>query len=106
MVSSGLMTTQALISGVTVCARPSGMSRPSANPPPAVAAAPITNERRLMCAMCVMAALRSRVGCRVDRRAHLLESATATDVRNRAVDVCVGRLGLLLKQRRHRHDQP
>ena len=44
-VSSGLMTTQALISGVAPWARaalgpPNGMSRPSASPPPA-AAAPI-----------------------------------------------------------------
>jgi hypothetical protein len=48
-VSSGLMTTQALISGVPSWARttvaPKGIFRPSARPAPA-AALPMTNERR------------------------------------------------------------
>src|SRR5215813_6033653 len=102
MLSSGLMTTQALISGVAACAcaRRSGMSNPSARPP--AAAVPITNERRLM--RCDMAALRSRVGRGVDRSAHLLEGATATDIGDRAIDVRVRGLWLVLEQSRHRHD--
>ena len=51
-VSSGRITTQALISGVlpwalTAFGPPSGMSSPIASPPPA-AAAPTTKERRLI----------------------------------------------------------
>src|SRR5262245_59052241 len=106
MLSSGLMTTQALISGVAACAwtpvRRSGMSSPSARPP--AAAVPITNERRLICALCDMAPLHSRVGRGVDRSAHLLEGATATDIGDRAIDVGVRGLWLVLEQRRHRHD--
>src|SRR5262245_27933624 len=105
-VSSGLMTTQALISGVAVCACTpaprSGMSSPRARPP--AAAVPITNERRLICARCDMAALHSRIGRGVDRRAHLLEGAAATYIGDRAIDVRVSGLGLVLKQSRHRHD--
>jgi hypothetical protein len=53
-VSSGRITTQALISGVPSAARttcaPSGRSSPSASPPP-TAAAPTTKERRFMFGM-------------------------------------------------------
>src|SRR5262249_19390001 len=105
--SSGLMTTQAFTSGVAACAcaaiPPRGMSRPGAKPPLA-ALAPITNERRLICAIFVMAALHSRVGRRVDCGAHLLEGAAATDVGDRAVDVRVSGLRLVLEQRRDGHD--
>src|SRR5262249_51730563 len=102
ILSSGLMSTRALVSGVAACAcaRRSGMSNPSARPP--AAAVPITNERRLM--RCDMAALRSRVGRGVDRSAHLLEGATATDIGDRAIDVRVRGLGPVLEQRRPRHD--
>src|SRR5262245_22928491 len=103
--SSGLMTTQALTSGVAPCARatlrsPKGISRPSARPPPAAAAAPTTNERRLSFGMCVMwRPPSSRVGGGVDGRAHLLEGAAAADVGDGLVDVGVGGLGLVLQQR-------
>src|SRR5262245_22328385 len=112
-VSSGLMTTQALISGTAPCARaaffpPSGMSRPSARPPPAAAAAPTTKERRLICGVWVIWFMArppsSRVGCRVNGRAHLLEGAAAADIGDGVVDLGVGGLRLVLQERRDRHD--
>src|SRR5262245_41500045 len=107
--SSGLMTTQALTSGVAPCASaaldpPTGILSPSARPPPAAAAAPTTKERRLSCGICVMASSPSRAGSRVDGRAHLLEGAAAADVGDGVVDVGVGGLGLVLQERCHRHD--
>src|ERR1043166_7736341 len=39
----------------------------------------------------------------MDRRAHLLEGPAPTDVGDRLVDVLVGRLRLLIEQRRDRH---
>src|SRR5262245_24178954 len=100
-VSSGLMTTQALISGVAACALAArrligSKSKPSARPLPA-AVAPTTNDLRSIFAMFVMAASSSRVGSCVDRLAHLLEGAAATDVGDRLADVGVGGLRLLLE---------
>src|SRR5258708_17124194 len=105
-VSSGLMTTQALISGTgpgaaAAWAPLDGMSRPSARPPAAV---PITKERRPICGSWFMAASPSRAGRGVDCRAHLLEGAAAADVGDRLVDIGVAWLWLLLQQRHHRHD--
>src|SRR5215475_5034911 len=40
----------------------------------------------------------------VDRLAHLLEGTAATDIGDRLVYIPVGRLRLLLEQRRHCHD--
>src|SRR5262249_56377594 len=105
-VSSGLITTQAVTSGAPSAARttsgPNGRSIPSASPPPN-AAALTTKARRLICGTSFMVAS-SRSRRSVDRRAHLLEGAAAADVGDGAVDVGVGRLGLLAQQRRHRHD--
>src|ERR1700721_2059285 len=42
----------------------------------------------------------------VYRLAHLLEGAATADVGDGIVDVLVGRLRLVLEQRRHRHDHP
>src|SRR6516164_11589166 len=111
IVSSGRITTQAFTSGEPSAARmtfgpPNGMSSPSASPPPA-AAAPTTNRRRSILGMYVMTCppcSRARRG--VDRRAHLLIGAAAADVADIGVDVGIGGFGLLLEQRRHRHDHP
>src|SRR5215471_17125177 len=108
-VSSGRITTQALTSGEPSAARttlgpPKGRSRPSARPAPA-AAEPITKPRRLSFGMTcwfIVASSSARGG--VDRLAHLLEGAATADIGNGLVDVLIGRCGLLLEQRRHRHD--
>src|SRR5262252_7730606 len=106
-VSSGRITTQAFISGEPSAARttcgPNGISKPSAKPPPTAATA-VTKERRFIWRVEFMVASRSRVRRGVNGRAHLLVGAAAADVGNRAVDVGVRRLGLLLEKRRHRHD--
>src|SRR6202166_2630552 len=106
-VSSGRITTQALISGEPSAARttvgpPKGRSRPTARPTP-VAAVPMTKARRLSLTCWFMAAS-SGVRDGVDRLAHLLEGAAAADIGDGFVDVLVGRLRLLLEKRRHRHD--
>src|SRR5260370_1839441 len=106
-VSSGRITTQALISGEPSAARtrpgpPKGRSRPTARPTP-VAAVPMTKARRLSFTCCLMAAS-SSVRDGVDRLAHLLEGAAAADIGDGFVDVLVGRLRLVLEQGRHRHD--
>src|SRR5215468_9611107 len=108
-VSSGRMTTQAPISGEPSAARttcgPNGRSRPSARPPPK-AAELTTKARRLMLGIWVIdASSRVRSGL-VDGRAHLLEGAAAANVGDGAIDVGVGRLRLLLQERRDRHDHP
>src|SRR5438477_2208308 len=101
-VSSGPIATQTPTPGEPSCARatagPNGRRSPNAKPP-VTAAEPTINERRfiLMCrSLCL--------GRCVDRFPYLLEGAAAADVGDRGVDVRVGGLGLLLEQRRHRHD--
>src|SRR5229473_869487 len=106
-VSSGWITTQALISGEPSAARttvgpPKGISRPSARPVP-TAAVPITKARRLSVGIWFIAAS-SNVRGGVDCLAHLLEGAAAADIGDGFVDVLVGRLRLLLEKRSHRHD--
>src|SRR3954462_4641954 len=96
-VSSGRMTTQALISGVPSCARttavPNGILRPRARPAP-TAALPMTNERRSSLGLVIMAApLCLRRG--VNGFADLLERPAPADVRDGLVDVGVGGLGLV-----------
>src|SRR5581483_10978974 len=106
-VSSGPMATQTPTSGEPSWARamlgpPKGSRKPRASPP--VTAALLTmNVRRFIC-MASSLNLGAGVGGGVDRFAHLLEGAAAADIRDGGVDVGVGRLGLLLQQRRHRHD--
>src|SRR5688572_24196958 len=104
VVLSGRITTQTVISGEPSAARtrlrPNGISRPMARPP-VTAAELMMNERRF-----IFMAGSSGFRRVVDRRAHLLERAAAADVGDRGVDVRVGRLGLVLQQRRHRHDHP
>src|SRR6185295_242550 len=108
-VSSGRITTQALTSGEPSAARttegpPNGISRPRARPAPAVAV-PMTKARRLrrgVTCLFMTASSDSRGG--VDRFAHLLEGAAATDVGDRLVDIRIGRLRLVLEQGGHRHD--
>src|SRR5215831_10890317 len=106
-VSSGRITTQAFISGEPSAARttrgPNGTSKPSAKPPPTAATA-ATKERRFIWRVEFMAASRSRVRRGVNGRAHLLIGAAAADVGDGVVDVGIGGLGLLLEERRHRHD--
>src|ERR1700724_1357976 len=109
MVSSGRITTQALTSGEPSAARtavgpPKGISRPRARPVP-TAAVPMTKARRLNLGIWFMAASSSVRGG-VDRLAHLLEGAAAADIGDGLVDFLVGRLRLLLEQRRHRPDHP
>src|ERR1700682_4333649 len=109
MVSSGLITTQASISGEPSSARttsgPNGSLRPSASPAPAVDE-PMMKERRLNFGIYVMAAspLRCARG-RVDRGADALVGSTAADIGHRRVDIGIGRLRRLLEQgsRRHHH---
>src|ERR1041385_8673187 len=106
-VSSGRITTQALISGEPSAARttsgpPNGRFMPSASPPPA-AAELVTKERRESFGTKFMDSPPSRVRRGVDRRAHFLEGAASTDVGDRIVDVLVGRLRLFIEQCRHRH---
>src|SRR5262245_19650348 len=106
-VSSGRITTQAVTSGEPSCARttvaPNGILRPRARPAPA-AALPMTNERRFMGVLVIMAITPSRLRRRVNGRTHLLERPAATDVGDLRVDVGVGRLRLGLQQRGNRHD--
>src|SRR4029077_2904786 len=108
-VSSGRITTQALTSGEPSAARttagpPKGRSRPSERPAP-TAAVPITKARRLSVGMtCLFMASPSSVRGGVDRLANLLEGSATADIGDGLVDVLVGRLRLLLKTRRHRHD--
>src|SRR5258706_2170970 len=103
-VSSGAIATQTPISGEPSAARttsgPNGKRKPRARPP--VTAAELTmKERRFIFMRCPLGRL-LRDG--MDRFAHLLEGAAATDIGDRGVDVRVGGLGLLLEERRHRHD--
>src|SRR5437667_7102000 len=102
-VSLGFTNTQALISApaaAAVCAPavdgPKGRLKPSARPPPAAAAERRMNLRRFM--------LNLPSSGQVDRRADALIGAAAADVGHRLVDVLVGRLRVLLQQRRGRHD--
>src|SRR5262245_8487365 len=104
-VSFGWITTQALISGEPSAARttsgpPNGRRKPRARPP--VAAAELTMNVRRFIFMASPSGRLLRNG--MDRFAHLLEGAAAADVRDRGVDIRVGRLRLLREQRRHRHD--
>src|SRR5436190_24047730 len=92
-VSSGRITTQALISGEPSAARtisgpPNGILRRSASPPP-TAAVLTTKERRFIFGTKFMCpSLRVRRG--VNRRAHLLDGAAWTNVGGSAVGVLVG----------------
>src|SRR5438876_8616737 len=107
-VSSGLMTTQALISGVAPWARtalaPKGILRPMASPLP-TAALPRMKERRSIFVVLVIIGLSpSRLRRCVDGVAHLQERAAPGAVGDRRVDVGVGRLGLVLEEGGDGHD--
>src|SRR5213594_1627304 len=108
-VSSGRMTTQAVTSGEPSCARttltPNGIFRPRASPAP-TAVVPMTNERRSIFGVLVIMVSPLCLRRGVNGLAHLLERAAATDVGDPRVDVGVGRLRLVLQQRRHGHDHP
>src|SRR5215813_3771639 len=108
-VSSGRMTTQALISGEPSAARttvaPNGILRPRASPAP-TAAEPTMNERRLSAGVVIMAPTPSGLRRGVDGLTHLLEGSAPADVGDGVVDVGVGRLGLVLQQGGHGHDHP
>src|SRR4051794_27669867 len=101
-VSSGRITTQALISGDPSAARttvgPNGTLKPSARPP-VTAAEPTMKERRFIFMMGPSGFRRG-----VDGFPYLLESAATADVAHRVVDVGVGRPWLVLEQRRRGHD--
>src|SRR4051794_4426966 len=109
-VSSGRITTQALISGEPSAARttvgpPKGMSRPSARPVP-TAAVPMTKARRFILGLmtCLFMICPLCVGGGVNGFTRLLEGAAAADIGNGFVDVLVGRFRPLLEQRRDGHD--
>src|SRR3989442_4444643 len=108
-VSSGRMTTHAVISGEPSCARttlaPNGIFRPRVSPAP-TAAVPITNERRSIFGVLVIMALPLCLRRGVNGLAHLLERPAAADVGDPRVDVGVGRLRLVLEECRHCHDHP
>src|SRR5262245_39042370 len=106
-VSSGLTTTQAFTSGAAPCARtallPKGRFRPRASPPPTVAVLTRKERRSIFRVVEIMAAPLC-LGGSVDGLTHLLEGAAAANVGDPRVDVGVGRRGLVLEERRHRHD--
>src|SRR5438309_10743116 len=108
-VSSGRMTTHAVISGEPSCARttlaPNGIFRPRVSPA-LTAAVPITNERRSIFGVLVIMALPLCLRRGVNGLAHLLERPAAADVGDPRVDVGVGRLRLVLEECRHCHDHP
>src|SRR5690242_19723342 len=125
VVSSGLMTTQALTSGASApcaCATSfeNGTRSPSAKPPPAAAEA-TTNVRRdnradfaeIVFVMADSSTLTlgglcggALAGGEMHRGADALIGAAAADIGHRGVDVLVGGLGRLGEQRRGRHDLP
>src|SRR3712207_2981106 len=115
MVSSGLITTQALTSGGRVwapCAAASpakGMWKPSESPV-AAAVEPARNLRRETLSAVVMvssrpsAAAHAALGGELDGGADAVVGAAAADVGDLLVDVGVGRLRLAGKERRRGHD--
>src|SRR5499426_1574029 len=109
-VSSGLTTTQALISAPAagaLCAsaepRPSGRRIPMARPP-LTAAVPTMKPRRESFVLFMSRLLPA--GRHVHRRTDPLVGAATTDVGHGVVDVLVGRLRLALEERRRGHDLP
>src|SRR6185369_17139013 len=105
-VSSGRITTQGPISGEpsaarTTCTPPNGL-KPMARPP-LMAALETMKARRESFGALIMAISLS-LGGRVDRFAHLLEGAAAADVGHRRVNLRVGGIRGLRKQRGRRHD--
>src|SRR3954451_22602359 len=115
-VSSGRITTQALISGVppdgavsAATALPNGTRKPSDSPPP-IAATEARNERRsreadfVAIILVVIGPPASRLCSGVNRLAHLLIGAAAADIGDRAVDVGVARIRIFLQQSGDRHD--
>src|SRR3954467_6194407 len=126
-VSFGLMATQMFTSVAPFCAAAwarNGALKPSANVPAVAAAAPTTNLRRerrwpfpkIIFFMALSsrpaggAIGRAAIGLTAGRLMHGLANAlirpAAADVGHRLVDVGIGRLRLLLQQRRRRHDLP
>src|SRR5262245_36083209 len=107
-VSSGRITTHALISGEPSWARttvaPNGIFRPSASPPPAAAVPTMKERRSNLAVLAIMAAPSSCLRGGVNGFAHLLERAAPADIRNALVDVGIAWLRLFAEQRRHRHD--
>src|SRR5882672_687658 len=105
-VSSGRITTQALISGDPSAARttvgpPKGMSSPSERPAPA-AAVPITKARRVSLGVtCLFMTAPSRVRSGMDCLAHLLEGSASANIGDGVVDILIGRLRFLLEKRRN-----
>src|SRR5215211_411090 len=125
--SSALMATQMLTSVAPFCAAASvrnGALNPSANVPAVAAAVPTTNWRRERrwpfpkIIFCMVLSSRPAGGAigraagwlTAGRLMHGLADAlicpAAADVGHRLVDVGIGRLRLLLQQRRGRHDLP
>src|SRR5262244_2446010 len=116
-VSSGLTTTQALTSAPAAAA-PCASAEPSSNGtrmpmarPPVAAAVPtmkLRRERARAAARsfgCFMSRLLP-AGCHVHRGADALIGAAAADVGHGVVDILIGRLRLLLQERRRGHDLP
>src|SRR4051812_27409398 len=125
--SSGLMATQMFTSVAPFCAVAAvrnGALKPSANVPAVAAAVPTTNLRRerrwpfpkitffmaLSSRPAAGAIGRAAIGLTAGRLMHGLADAlirpAAANVGHRLVDVGIGRLRLLLQQRRRRHDLP
>src|SRR5437870_991429 len=102
-VSSGRMTTQAVISGEPSWARttlaPNGIFRPRASPAPTVAE-PMMKERRPTFGVLVVMALPLCLRRGVDRFTDLLERAAPADVRARRVDIGIGRPRPVLQESR------
>src|SRR5436309_4118040 len=108
-VSSGRMTTHAVISGEPSCARttpaPNGIFKPRVSPAP-TAAVPMTNARRSIFGVLMIMASPLCLRRGVNGLAHLLVRPAAADVGDPRVDVGIGRLRLVLEECRHCHDHP
>src|SRR6185503_523923 len=105
-VSSGFTTTHALISApasaafASADAGPSGRRMPMARPPPAAADPTMKARRESFMSGPLLA------GGHVHGRADALVGPTAADVAHGVVDVPVGRLRVVLQQRRGGHELP
>src|SRR6516225_6137693 len=106
--SSGLITAQALTSGVASAASAGSSEKPTVRPAPA-AAVPMTNARRSSFGesnfgICVMTAPPLRVlGRRMDGGADTLVGSAAANIGHCRVNIGIGRLRVLLEQRSRGH---
>src|SRR6476646_6602092 len=106
-VSSGLITTQALISGVASAAAaapvPNGMWKPRERPPTA-ADEPARKRRRETACIVIVVSPSADFGGELHRRLDAIVRAAATDVGHHRDDVVLARLRIVAEKRRRGHD--